>query len=69
MNSKPTWVWKQRSAIGRFLIAFYFRRGLNIVREALPRWCKPATKAKTLPRRHLRVANSTQSGASQRGNC
>jgi hypothetical protein len=69
MNGKPTWVWKQRSAVGRFLISFYIRRGLNIVREALPslpRCCKPAIKVKTLPRRHRRVENSNQSGASQR---
>ena len=66
MNGKPTWVWKQRSAVGRFLISFYFRRGLKIVREALPRCCKPVIKVKALPRRHRRVENSNQSGASQR---
>jgi hypothetical protein len=66
MNSKPTWVWKQRYAIGRFMISFYFRRGLNLIREALPRCCKPAVKVKARPRRHRRVENSTQSGVSQR---
>ena len=72
MNGKPTWVWKQRAAIGHFLISFYLRRGLNLVRGALPslpRCCRPAIKVKSLPRRHRRNVNSTQSGEPERGRC
>ena len=69
MNSKPTWVWKQRAAVGRFMISFYVRRSLNIVRgslPSLPRCLKPETKVKPLPRRHPRSVKIAQPGGSVR---
>ena len=69
MNSQPTWVWKQRAAVGRFMISFYVRRSLNIVRESLPslpRYLKPETKVKPLPRRHPRTVKIAQPDESQR---
>jgi len=69
MNSQPTWVWKQRAAVGRFMISFYVRRSLNIVRESLPslpRCLKPETKVKPLPRRYPRAVKIEQSGESRR---
>jgi hypothetical protein len=69
MNSQPKWVWKQRAAVGRFLISFYVRRSLNIVRgslPSLPRCFKPETKVKPLPRRHPRAVKIEQSGGSAR---
>ena len=69
MNSQPTWVWKQRAAVGRFMISFYVHRSLNIVRESLPslpRCLKSETEVKPLPRRYPRTAKTTQSGESPR---
>ena len=36
MNHQPAWVWKQRSAVTRFLIAFYLRRTLRFICIRLP---------------------------------
>jgi hypothetical protein len=36
MSGKPNWVWKQRSAVARFLVAFYLRRMLRGVCVRLP---------------------------------
>ena len=69
MNRQPTWVWKQRAAVGRFLISFYVRRSLNIVRgslPSLPRCFKPETKVKPLPRRYPRSIKNAQPGGSAR---
>ena len=69
MNSKSTWVWKQRAAVGRFMISFYVRRSLNTLRRslpALPRCFKPDTEVKVLPRRHPQVVKIEHSGESQR---
>ena len=72
MNSQPKWVWKQRAAVGRFLISFYVRRSLNIVRgslPSLPRCFKPEMKVKPLPRRHPPTVKITQPGESRRADC
>jgi hypothetical protein len=69
MNRQPTWVWKQRAALGRFMISFYVRRSLNIVRgslPSLPRFLKSGTKVKPLPRRHPRTVKIAQPDESQR---
>ena len=69
MNSQPKWVWKQRAAVGRFMISFYVRRSLNVVRESLPslpRCLKSETEVKPLPRRHPRSVKIAQPDESQR---
>jgi hypothetical protein len=62
MNTQPQWVWKQRTAVARFLLSFYVRRGLDKLRRALPagvRGAKPPTHSKSLPRRYPRRQSSS----------
>src|SRR3954462_3319061 len=54
VKHRPLWVWKQRSAVKRFLITFYLRLAWRRIESAIwPRaWRpKPVTK-KSLPVRH-----------------
>ncbi len=69
MNSKPKWIWKQRVAVGSFLLSFYLRRTLRFIGESLsflPRRVEPATPVKSLPRRRLAEVSRTPPGAAQR---
>ena len=65
MNHGPVWVWKQRSAVTRFLVAFYLRRTLRFTCGWLPpllRGCKPQVEAAPLPTRRRPAAGNAKSG-------
>jgi hypothetical protein len=63
MNRKPSWVWKQQSAVTRFLIVFYARRVMRIICVSLPTLpcgSKPPACAVPRPARRRPAVNTAK---------